>query len=94
MANTIGAPANRLPTFGRSEQSGRPHIEVDPVGYHYIIAERGQELERRITFDLDDLLYLLDLDLHHPHPPAARAQRQPIPFLCKIFSASGDVPQI
>ena len=43
LAEVIEAPAETLPTFGHSEQSGRPHIEVDSNGYHYVIAERGQE---------------------------------------------------
>ena len=59
LAAVIGAPAETLPTFGRSEQSGRPHIEVDSRGYHYIIAERGQELERHATSDIDELFYTI-----------------------------------
>lgn len=59
LAAVIAAPAETLPTFGRSEQSGRPHIEVDSGSYHYIIAERGQELERHTTPDIDELLYLI-----------------------------------
>ena len=57
LAEVIGAPAETFPSFGRSEQSGRPHIEVDSNGYHYVIAERGQELERYTTPDIDELLY-------------------------------------
>jgi Immunity protein 63 len=57
LAVVIEAPAETLPTFGRSEQSGRPHIEVDSNGYHYVIVERGQELERQTTPDIDELLY-------------------------------------
>lgn len=53
----IDAPVETLPTFGHSEQSGRPHIEVDSNGYHYVIVERGQELERHTTPDIDELLY-------------------------------------
>jgi hypothetical protein len=59
LAAVVGAPAETLPTFGRSEQSGRPHIEVDSKGYHYVIAERGQELERHTSSDIDELLYLI-----------------------------------
>ncbi|HEX5838149.1 MAG TPA: Imm63 family immunity protein [Anaerolineales bacterium] len=57
LAEVIEAPVETLPTFGHSEQSGRPHIEVDSNGYHYVIAERGQELERHTTPDIDELLY-------------------------------------
>jgi hypothetical protein len=59
LAEVIDAPAETLPTFGRSEQSGRPHIEVDSRGYHYVIGERGQELERHTASDIDELLYLI-----------------------------------
>ena len=59
LAAVIAAPAETHPTFGRSEQSGRPHIEVDSKGYHFVIAERGQELERHTTSDIDELLYYI-----------------------------------
>ncbi len=34
-----------------------PHIEVDTQGYHYVVVERGEELTRITTMDLDELLY-------------------------------------
>jgi hypothetical protein len=57
LAAIIEAPRNTLPTFGHSEQSGRPHVEVDTNGYHYVVAERGQEFQRHTTSDLDELFY-------------------------------------
>ena len=57
LAERIGAPQDTLPTYGYSEQTARPHIEVDPRGYHFVIVERGEELERLTTSDLDALLY-------------------------------------
>ncbi|MEQ1725396.1 MAG: Imm63 family immunity protein [Sphingopyxis sp.] len=44
--------------FIRTEPSGygSPYIEVLDA-YHFVIEERGFELERRITNDLDELLY-------------------------------------
>ncbi len=57
LAHRIGASDDVLPTFGFSEQSGRPHIEVDGSGYHYVVAERGEEFKRLTTQYLDDLLY-------------------------------------
>ena len=57
MAKIIGASKGALPTFGHSEHSGRPHVEVDSNGYHYVVAERGQEYQRHTTADLDKLLY-------------------------------------
>jgi hypothetical protein len=57
LAHRIGASGDVFPTFGFSEQSGRPHVEVDERGYHYVVAERGSEFTRLTTDDLNDLLY-------------------------------------
>jgi hypothetical protein len=57
LALVIGAPEDSLPTYGRSEDSGRPHIEVDANGYHFVVRERGLEFERTTARDVDDLLY-------------------------------------
>jgi hypothetical protein len=59
LASRVGASGNILPTYGRTEDGARPHVEVDPHGYHYVIVERGQELERLTTSDLDELLYTI-----------------------------------
>lgn len=56
LARRIEVPADHLPTYGFSEQSGRPHIEVSQV-YHFVVAERGRENRRDITTELDLLLY-------------------------------------
>jgi len=55
-AAKIEAPSSTLPTYGHSEDFARPHIESDH-GYHFVVVERGQELERRTTWLLDNLLY-------------------------------------
>jgi hypothetical protein len=57
LAAIIGASGYVMPTYGRSEDFARPHIEVDDRGYHYVVIERGEELERLTTTSLDDLLY-------------------------------------
>jgi hypothetical protein len=54
-----GSRDSSLPTYGRSEDCGQPHIEVDEVNYHFVIRERGKENERVSTPDLDHLLYLV-----------------------------------
>jgi hypothetical protein len=57
-AALIGATGHHaLPTYGHTEDGARPHIEVDSRGYDFVVVERGQELERFTTFDLDDVLY-------------------------------------
>ncbi|HTD67454.1 MAG TPA: Imm63 family immunity protein [Candidatus Limnocylindria bacterium] len=58
LAIMIGATDHHsLPTYGRTEDGARPHIEVDARGYHFVVVERGQEQSRFTTQDLDDLLY-------------------------------------
>jgi hypothetical protein len=59
LAGKIGAPEQSLPTFGRSEDGARPHIEVSDGGYHFVIVERGEELKRESTKDFRRLLYLI-----------------------------------
>ncbi|MHA3774771.1 Imm63 family immunity protein [Verrucomicrobiota bacterium sgz303538] len=57
LAQKIGASGCILPTFGQTQDGARPHVEVDSRGYHYVVIERGQELRRDITRNLDELLY-------------------------------------
>lgn len=59
----MGAGEGALPTFGYSEQSGKVHVEIDERGYHYVVCERGSELERRTTQDLEALLYWICSDI-------------------------------
>jgi hypothetical protein len=63
LAQKIGASQNILPTYGYSEQTARPHIEVSSVVYYYVIAERGQEINRYTAFDVDELLYKIFADV-------------------------------
>ena len=62
-AQKIGAPQNILPTYGYSEQNARPHIEVSPRAYSYVIAQSGQEVSRYATRDIDQLLYKIFVDV-------------------------------
>ena len=57
LAKKIRAPESLLPTYGRTRDAAHPHIEVDERGYHYVIVERGEELNRITTGDIDKLLY-------------------------------------
>ncbi len=57
LARMVDAPEQSLPTYGRSEDTARPHIEVGGRHMSWVVVERGKELERRTTNDLDELLY-------------------------------------
>ena len=63
LAQKIGAPQNILPTYGYSEQTARPHIEVDSWAYYYVVAQSGQEVSRYTTLDIDQLLYKIFADV-------------------------------
>jgi hypothetical protein len=52
-----------LPTYGRSEGFGRPHVETSARDMSYVIVERGTELQRHTTTDLDMLLYWIFRDV-------------------------------
>jgi hypothetical protein len=57
LANKINSKKDFLPTYGRSEQSGRPHIEIIGCVYQYVMAERGKEFRRKKTTEIQELLY-------------------------------------
>ena len=52
-----------LASFSRGTGFGDPHIEVDTTHYHYVVTERGKELERKTTLDADELIYWLISDV-------------------------------
>ncbi len=49
----------------RPQEDGSPHVEVSESGYHYVVTERGVELERRTTLQADELLYWLACGITH-----------------------------
>jgi hypothetical protein len=63
LARHLGAAGQDLPTYGISHDLGRPHIEVENALYHYVVVERGEELERRSTESYDELLYWIFRDV-------------------------------
>jgi hypothetical protein len=85
LARRIDAPDSALPTFGRSEDGARPHIEIDASGrLHYVVVERGQESERLPFIELDALLcrifegvtFQLAVDFEFTHRDAAKDCRR------------------
>jgi hypothetical protein len=63
LAQKIGAPQNTLPTYGFSEQTDRPHVEISSLTYSYVVAQSGQEVSRYATRDIDQLLYKILVDV-------------------------------
>ena len=63
LAAQIEASARLLPTYGYSRDGAHPHLEVDAHGYHYVVVERGEELNRMTTNDPDELLYNIFKDV-------------------------------
>lgn len=64
LTEIIKAPTELLPTYETSKDFAHPHIELDNIGlYNYIIVERGQELERKTTSNLNELLYWIFNDV-------------------------------
>lgn len=57
LAERVAAPGNAYPTFGYTADFAHPHIEVGTGQYHYVAVERGTEVFRKSTSDLDELLY-------------------------------------
>jgi len=53
----INAPKDIIPTFDNCIDFGHPNIEIDDNKYCFVIVERGQELERKSTDNLEDLYY-------------------------------------
>lgn len=59
----LGADDAKLPTYGASDQTGRPHIESDDRGYHYVVCERGTEFERATSTDAEEIAFLACRDM-------------------------------
>ena len=56
-AAIIDALPELLPTYGRTEDGARPHIEFADGQWHYVVVERGVENERRSSPEIDPILY-------------------------------------
>ncbi len=57
LASRINAPEMYLPTYGISEDGARHHIEKQGTEYHWVIVERGEELQRRKTKEIKELMF-------------------------------------
>jgi hypothetical protein len=59
LAAEVGAPASLAEFHETPTDSGAPHIECEGLAFCYVTTERGEELERRRTWDPDQVLYWL-----------------------------------
>lgn len=64
MSLTINAPSKYLPTYGYTKDYAQPYIEIDNLDiFHYVIIERGQELERKTTDKIEVVLKWIFIDI-------------------------------
>jgi len=59
----ITGDSRLLPEINNSNDLAKPFIEIDRYGYNYVCRERGEEIFRKIPFDIDELLYQVFDDL-------------------------------
>ena len=80
LANIIDAPQDILPTYGSSNQTGHPHIEIGSQGYYYLVLERGIVCDRLVTTDINEILYKIfagvTFELSHKYELAHRIKNQ------------------
>ncbi len=58
LALIINAPRIYFPTYDVIKGDGTPCVQVDKAGFmYYVISERGNEYERKLTDNPDDLFY-------------------------------------
>jgi len=53
----IDGDVRLLPEINNSNDDAYPFIEIDRYGYNYICRERGNEIFRKIPYDIDELVY-------------------------------------
>lgn len=53
----IDGDTRLLPEINNSNDFAKPFIEIDRYGYNYVCRERGEEIFRKVPFDIDELLY-------------------------------------
>ena len=58
-AHIINAPQDFIPTFGYSNESGLPHIEIQNDTYYLVVSENGQQVSKKNTKDPDELLFMI-----------------------------------
>ena len=62
-AAIIDAPEEYIPTFGSTNQSGLPHIEINDGKYTVIVCENDIELSRETFENADELVFKVLQDI-------------------------------
>jgi hypothetical protein len=57
LGKKINAPLGLLSLPNKPIGDGTPHIEIEDDRYHFVSSERGRELWRKSTIDLNELMY-------------------------------------
>jgi len=57
LGQQLQAPLGLLPSFGRNYDAGQPELRVDAAGYHFVVMERGRELQPQLFQQLEELLF-------------------------------------
>lgn len=64
LASKIDTNGVCFPNYETSIDFACPHIEIDNLGLiHYVIIEKGKELERQIHYNLESLLFRIFDDI-------------------------------
>ena len=62
-ASIINAPEEFIPTFGSSNQTGLPHIEIKRKHYALVVSENDVELSRETFDNADELVFKVLQDI-------------------------------
>ena len=63
LAAIIYAPEEFIPTFGSSNQTGLPHIEIHRKNYALVVCENDVELSRETFDNADELVFKVLQDI-------------------------------
>ena len=55
----IHTPEDLIPTFGFSNDSGLPHVEIYNDTYYLIVSENGTQISNKSTKDPEELLFMI-----------------------------------
>lgn len=59
----VSPVAGQYTFLTEGQDNGSPHVEFIDNKFHYVVTERGLELDRRSTTDADEIVYWMVYDL-------------------------------